>query len=343
MSNVIESGIGTLNYGKQTAKGTVATAATTTVGFDRPKWFDGVLGAKKTLGEEEYIDGQRFGSPSQYVDTVGGDVGDITIQAQAENVGLYAAQLLGVDTVTGAADPWTHTITSAGTAGAWATWWQKVGATVGPQRELYSDSKIAKLTISCAEKQNVMHYAMKIASLNPGQVYTVDPAKTEATTDPYFWTETSGLVTFDGSVMSDVNEEIVEVDTGIKPYWANSITPSQLIEGKGTITSTLKTIVTDGMLAEYQKAIYGEASPAAGKTPVKTVFYAAASTVYEKSATRKVTITRPRIAIKPDEMAVGAQREGGEIPIAFGGTCLKEGATAALTIVALSGEKESYA
>lgn len=343
MSTVIESGQGALNYGKQSAKGTVATAATVTVGFDRPKWFDGVLSAKKTLGDEEYIDGNRFGSPVTYVDTIGGLVGTLTIQAQPENAALHTAQLLGVDTVTGSADPWTHTQTSAGTSGAWGTWWQKVGATVGPQRELYSDSKTAKLMLTCGEKQKVMHFALDIACLNPGQIYTTDPAKTEVATDPFYWPETSGSVEFDGSVFSDISEETLEVDTGMKPFYANELKPAQLIEGKGTIVSTLKTVVTDVTLAEYRKAIYGEASPAAGKVPVKTVFYASAKSTYTKSATRTFTIERPRIAVKPDEMAVGPQREGGEIDIAFGGSCLKEGSTPALTIIALTGEEKSYA
>ena len=343
MSEAIESGIGSLNYGKQTAKGTVATAATVTTGYDQPKWKDGMLGSKKTLGQEEYVDGQRFGSPAEYTATIGGLVGTVTIQPQPENVGLYAAQLLGVDTVTGTVDPWTHTITSAGTSGAWGTWWQKVGANVGPNRELFSDSKIAKLVINCADKQNVMHYAMDVASLNPSQVYEVDPAKTQATTDPYYWTETVGALTFDGTVFSDINEEITEIDTGIKPYWGNDIRPAQLIESKGTIVSTLKTIVTNVTREKYLKALYGEVAPAVGKQPVKAVFYAAAKTVYEKSATRKMTVERPKIAVKPEEMALGALAEGGEIPISFGGNCLKEGATAALTIIVLSGEEKSYA
>jgi hypothetical protein len=343
MTEVIESGVGTVNYGKQSAKGVVATAATTTVGYDQPKHQAGGLQAKKTLGSEEFTDGSRFASASQFTDMIGGEVGDLTIQAQPENAGLYGAQLLGVDTVTGSSDPWTHTITSAGTSGAWATWWLKVGANVGPNRELYSDSKIAKLVMNCSDKQNVVHYAMSIQSCNPAQVYAVDPAKAQAATDPYYWTETSGAITFDGKVNSDVSEEIVEIDTGLKPYWGNDIRPAQLIEGKGKIISTLKTLVTNEGREEYLKALYGEVAPAAGKQPVKAVFYASAKTVYEKSATRKMTIERPRIAVDPANMEIAPKPEGGEIEISFGGECLKEGGTPALTLIVLSGEEKSYA
>jgi hypothetical protein len=342
MATVIESGIGTLNFGKQASKGTPALAATTTTGWNRPKWFEGELGAKSTLGSEEYVDGQRFGSPANYVDTIGGMVGTITIQAQAENAGLYFSQMLGTDTVTGAGDPFTHTIVSSTTSGGWGTWWQKVGSAVGPVREMYSDTKLAKLVMNCGEKQNVMHYAMDLASLNPAETFTVDAAKTEDATDPYYYTETEGAITFDGSVFSEVNEEMLEIDAGLKPYYANAAIAVQLIEAKGTIVRTLKTIVTDETLKKYRKALYGEEAPAAGKKPVAKVFYAAVKTVYTKLATRKVTFETPKVAIKPEEMAIGAQREGGEIPISFGGDCLKEGATAALTVIALSAEPTTF-
>ena len=50
MAIAIESGIGTLNYGRQTAKGAIATAATTAVGYNRFKWQGGALAPKKQLG-----------------------------------------------------------------------------------------------------------------------------------------------------------------------------------------------------------------------------------------------------------------------------------------------------
>lgn len=343
MTTVIESGIGTLNYGKQAAKGTKAVAATTTVGYDRPNWFDGVLKSGKGYGEEPFIDGQRFASPAVYTDKLGGDVGELTVQVQPENAGLYAAQILGVDTVTGSADPWTHTITSAGTSGAWGTWWLAVGSAVGPEKAVYWDTKIGKLMLQVGRDQKTMHYALSIMALKPAEVFTTSPAKAAVTTDPYLWTEVTGAVTFDGTVDSEANEETLEIDTGMDGYWGDDIFPAQLIEKKGTIVRTISSIITDATLLKYRKAIYATTTPTAGTLPVKDVFYAAASTVYTRSATRTMTITTPRVAVRPDDMEVGARREGGEIPIQFGGSCLKSGATAALTIVVLSGESGSYA
>lgn len=343
MSIAIESGVGTINYGRQSAKGTPATAATTTVGYNRPKWDSGQLKSGKTNGRASYIDGNRFSSPQSYVDKVGGEVGTLKVFVQPENAGLYGAAALGVDTVTGSADPWTHTITSAGTSGQWGTWWQKVGASVGPQREMYSDSKIGKLSLKAATADKIMQYEITVFSLNPAEVYTVDAAKAEDSSDAFLWTETGGAVTFDGSVTSDVNEETLEIDTGMEPYWGNDIAPSQLIEKRGSITSAVATIATDVTLGQYRKAIYGNASPSLGDKPTKDVYYASLVTVYTRSATRKVTITRPRMEVKPDEMVIAPISGGGPSAISFGGECLKSGATPALTMVVLSGDATTYA
>jgi hypothetical protein len=343
MTQVIEAGIGRLNYGKQTLKGTIAVAATTTAVYSRVKWFDGMLGAKATLGEEEYIDGNRFGSPSEYVDVVGGSVGTVTIQSQPTTGALFLGQLLGKDTVTGSVDPWTHTITSGGTSGSYGTWWQRTGETIGPIKEAYFDSKISKLAMTCSDKQNPMHYAMDILCLQPAETYTTEPAKTEDASDPYYWTESEAAgvskVELDGVAFSEVNEEVLEIDTGMKAYWGNSQKPSQLVEGKGTIVRAFHMIATDEAI---KKSLYGEEAPAAGKQPAKAVFYAVMKSVYEKSATRKITFESPRVAIDAKDLAIGAQREGGEIPLVFAGKALKGvSAEPALTVVALSADETS--
>ena len=343
MATVIESGIGTINYGRQSAKGTAATAATTTVGYDQPKWAGGHLSPNKKLGNAEFIDGSRFGSPSTYTDAVGGEVGSLSLQLQPENAGLYAAAILGVDTVTGASDPYTHTITSAGTSGHWATWWQKVGSSVGPERQRFSDSKIAKLALSSTFADKVLKADLDIQSLSAAQTFSTDAAKSQNTSDPYFHTEATGTFSVDSTVINEVTESMLEIDTQMKPFYGDSIAPLQLIEGKGLITSSVKSIVTDDTLGKFRKAVYNAASPSSGTDPNSAVFYAAISQTYTRSATRTLSISAPRVAIDPATMNVAPKPEGGEIELTLGGTALKNGATAALTIVALSGDATTYA
>jgi hypothetical protein len=343
MATVIESGIGTINYGRQSAKGTIATAATTTVGYDQPKWSGGHLSPNKKLGNAEFIDGSRFGSPSTYTDSVGGEVGSLSLQLQPENAGLYCAAILGVDTVTGASDPYTHTITSAGTSGHWATWWQKVGSAVGPERQYFMDSKIAKLALSSTFADKVLTADLDIQSLTAATTYATDAAKTQNSSDPYFHTEATGSFSVDSLVINEVTEAMLEVDTMMTPFYGDSIAPLQLIEGKGMITNSVKSIVTDDTLGKFRKAVYNAAAPTSGTAVNKAVFYAAMTQTYTRSATKTLTVTCPRVAIDPATMNVAPKPEGGEIELTLGGTALKDGSTAALTIVALSADATTYA
>ena len=343
MATVIESGIGTLNYGRQSAKGTPATAATTTVGYNQPKWAGGFLSPNKKLGNAEYIDGSRFGSPSTYTDSVGGEVGSLSLQLQPENAGLFSAAILGIDTVTGASNPYTHTISSAGTSGHFSTWWQKVGSSVGPERQRYSDCKIAKLALSSTFADKVLKADLDIQCLSAAQTFSVDAAKTQDTSDPYFHTESTGSFSVDSTTINEVTDSMLEIDTMMKPFYGDSIAPLQLIEGKGLITRSVKSIVTDDTLGKFRKAVYNSATPSPSTDPNSAVFYAAITNVYTRSATQTLTITTPRVAIDPATMDVAPRPEGGEIELTLGGTALKNGATAALTIVALSADATSYA
>jgi hypothetical protein len=343
MGVAIESGIGALNFGRQSAKGTAATASGTTIGFDRPKWEAGHLNANKSLGSQEYIDGQRFASPSMYVDSVGGEVGSLTLQMQPENIGLYCAQILGVDVVTGSADPWTHTITSAGTSGGWGTWAQKVGSAVGPSRQLFTDAKIAKLGLTSSFGEKVLKAEMDIQAISAAKTYTTDWTKAETASDPLLHTEASGSFVVDGLTLGEITEAMVEVDTQMKPYFGDSITPLQLIEGKGMISRSWKTICTDETLLKFNKAIWGSASPTAGTAPANSVFYASMAQTFTRSANRTVTITTSNVAIDPATMDVAPKPEGGEVELTMGGRCLKSGGTPALQIVVLSGDATTYA
>jgi hypothetical protein len=344
MTEVIESGVGAINFGRQSARGSVATAATTTVGYNKPKVADGTgLKGAKTLDNEEYVDGNVWGSPTNFTKSVGGEVGTVVVQTQPENAGLYFAQMLAVDTVTGAGDPFTHTITSAGITAAYGTWWQKVGSAIGPEREVYWDSKINKLTWEIGQEQYVGHQTMDIMALKAAEVFATDPAKTEDTSDPFLWSEVTGAVTFDGTVDTDCDGEVLELDKGMEAHWGDSHEPAQLVSKKGTIIRTIKSIVTDGTLLKYRKALYNNTAPSTGTRPVKTVFEAAATTLYTRSATRTLSISTPRIAVNPQDMAIGPMAEGGKIPIEFTGMCLKSGGTPALTVVVLSGDATTYA
>lgn len=344
MTTAIESGVGYLHYGKQPAKGTMATAATTGVGYNRLKHQGGGLDPKKVLGNEEYSDGNRFASPTVFVQSTGGQVGTVTLQAQPENIGLFYAQILGTDTITGAGDPYTHTITPNNAGGAWGTWWQKMGQAIGPMKFVFWDSKIGKLTQNSPRDRNVVHLELDVVALKPGEIFTTDPAKAEDASDPYLLTEATGALTFDGTVISEIEDSMVEVDAKVEPFLGDQVETLQLIEGKGVITRSFDAIVTDDTILKFNKAQYNATAPAGGTRPGSVVFEAACSQVFTRSATRTATVTTPKVEVDPANFEqMGPRPEGGKIPVKFGGICKKSGATPALTVVVLSADASAYA
>jgi hypothetical protein len=343
VSTILDSGTGKLNYGRQTAKGTKATAATTTVGYNQPKWRDGGLGPNMATASERFVDGQRFGSPAIFIDTAAGQVGTLTIQAQPENAGLFPAQILGTDTVTGSADPWTHTIITSTAQGKWGTWWLKVGSEVGPSRIAYWDSKLTKLVMNCGQQQKPMHFDLEILALTV-ESFATDAAKTEDATDPYYFTESEGALELDGAVIDSIQGEVFEVDTNPTPQYANSIAPFGIVEGEPFVATTLATVFTDATLKKFNKVVFGSEAPGAGVPLVTAVTSMTVKTKYKKSATRTFTIERPNVAVDTKDLKTEAKPDGGTVPLAFTGHCRKGvSAEPAVTVIALSGDSTTYA
>ena len=68
----------------------------------------------------------------------------------------------------------------------------------------------------------------------------------------------------------------------------------------------------------------------------------ALESLYTRSANRTFKITTPKVAVSPAAFEVFPRPACGKIPVAFGGTCLKSGLTAAMTIVAKTADATSY-
>ena len=336
----IESGIGTLHIGKQTAQGSVK--ATGDAGWQRVKWAGGELRAAKEIGSEEYVDGQRFGSPAMFTQKAGGEVGTVEVQAQIGSTAAMWAWLLGSDTVTGGSDPYTHTITSAGTAGSYVTLRKKVGANVGPVREVYWDAKFSRGSWNAGGDQMVAHSEFDVMALKAAEFSLTDPATAETTDDPVVWTEVDGQAKLNTVQLDEISGETVEVQTNMEPFWGDAVLPAALVEGKGEITRQMRTIVTAETIKQLYNAIYGTQTPTGGTTVTNTVINLDMDTKYVRSASRDWRIWTPRVAVDPADMRVSPLPEGGAVELVFSGRCRIDGANPALTHVVRNGDSTSY-
>ena len=112
--------------------------------------------------------------------------------------------------------------------------------------------------------------------------------------------------------------------------------------GVGDIMRTLSAIVTDGTTPHLLNVLYGSTSPADLTDVTSDVVTLNVVTTWTQSASRTFSITTPKVTVNPSDWILGPKAEGGAREIAFGGRCQPNGATPAMTIVALTGDSAAY-
>lgn len=340
-ATAIESGVGDVWQCKQSTLGTIQAANDTGQKHLRVVG-DKALKAAKEHGSEEWVDGLAWGSPGIYVNTAGGEVGDLEFQAQPETAGWAFAQAIGSDVVTGASDPYTHTIATGSTSAALQTIRQQVGSAVGPWKNSFYDSRINKLTWNAGADQILAHITESILAMKSAEWFTTSPTAADSGTDPFNWHEAAGALTIDATVFNEVDGETIELDRKDSIHYGDSHLPVCFIAGKGEINRTFSALVTDNTLPVLKNALYSTTSPSNGTALSSTVQYVALESTYTRSASRSVKFTTPKVELKASDFEIGPRAEGGKIPVAFGGRCLKSGSTAALTVVAKTGDSAAY-
>ena len=341
MSQGIETGTGGLWIANQTTLGTIAatTAAST---LRLRKATDDSLKSNKTHGREPYVDGAAYDSSTPYVDVVAGDVGQFAFQAQIETGAALMARHVGVDTVTGASDPWTHTITTGTTNPVTQTIREKTGQAVGPYRAAWYDAVLNTLTWNCGHDQNVARITANVQALKAAEISsTTDPTATDSGTDPWRWGEANGAVTIGGTAFPEFSGETLSMDRGWTTYQGDNIEPVFFVPGRGAINRTFAGGVTDTLLPQLLLALYGSSTPAVATRPTSQPSTVALKTVYTRSGTRTLTIDTPKVEVRPDDIIIGTQPQGGLRPVAFGGQALA-GGSPMLTVTALTGTSTSY-
>jgi hypothetical protein len=338
--NPIESVSGDVWQVKQAALGTIAAPSATGTQHLR-KVGDGALKAAKTYGSEEWVDGKTWGNPGMFVDSVGGDVGDVELQGQITSAGFLFAQIIGGDTVTGTTPDYTHTLTCGAAHGAYQTIRQKVGASIGPWRQSFFDAKINRLTMNIGQDQKVMRLVENIWALKAANWFTVDPTAADDGTDPYNWSEGTSAHKIDTVTFNEIDGETFELNRNLDVFRGDSPAPVAIIPGKGEGMRTFSALVSDNTIPLIQSALYGTTTMSDGLAVNSLVNTIAMESTYTRTAARSLKITTGKVVVDPQDFEVGPRAEGGAIPVAFGGRCL-ESSGAIAVIVAKTGDSAAY-
>jgi hypothetical protein len=349
MTQPIESGQGGVWQVRQTTLGTIQPAADS--GMKRlRKVGTNAFKAAKILGSEAYVDGQAFASPEQFIDSIGGEVGSVTCQGTIATSGFQFAQVIGVDVVTGTTPDFTHTMASGNANGPYQTFYQQAGQSVGPINMSFWDALIGKLVYNCGQDQKPAHFEITPVALKAGNWFTSAPTTTDANTGTgvdqgtatWNWNEGVGAQTIDGVAFNEINGDTLEIDRKIGVYRGDSAAPACHTRPIGAMMRTMSAIVTDNTIPKLKTALYGTASPTDGMAASVAPSFVALKSVLTRSGTRSLSIDTPRVSVKPDDWELGPRDDAGTMPVTFTGDCLKNGSTAALTVIAKTADAGSY-
>lgn len=333
-----ESNVGTVVQGKQTALGT--KLAYNAAALRRLRLRDGGLKPIKEIGYEPYVDGSTFPDPTPYVTRLGGEVGDLTVQAQIETGGFLFAQLIGVDVVTGASDPWTHTSSTGNLLGGYQTIYQEMGDTQKVSLQFW-DALISKGVWRVGQDQMVAHFTETIRAMQAGAWNANSPSASDSATDPYLWSEVTTFATIDATSYGEVNGETLEVDRKLDDYQGDDVRPCCFVPTAGEITRSFSTIVSNNTLPILKSALYDTASPTDGTAVNATIKHVALGTKFVRSASRSIEIQTPKVVVDIGDLDLAPSPDGGAKNLTIGGRCRPSGGTA-LTVISKSGDNTAW-
>lgn len=335
---ILESNIYGLWWGKQTAKGTPLAVPT-----HRGVMVGGDFSVARDDGSENYSDLGMYGGRTDWVNSLTGTAEPV-LQATPEETAHLLYLMRGSEVVTPAAavpgppavpamSKRKYTPTSG--LGPFSTFYLRVGSTQ-VRRHQFNDSIITRIAIEASTANKAARVTPRILSLDPAQTFAADPAKVMPTDRPFLFTDLSqvgavaaatvdGSLVVDGTTFRGVTQFAFTADDAWEPVYGDDSRPYDFVQGTPTVTIATTVYADAAGMAQWNKLVYGSASPAAGTRPLRSIpaLGSFTGTLRQRDnlgahAGRELTIGIPGVkwAI-PD--APGPNPDGGTTEIALAG------------------------
>lgn len=324
---IAESNVYGLWVAKQTAKGTPAVTAT-----KKLIQVGGNVGMARTDGSENWSDGDRFGDSTDYVDSLAGN-GAPVIEAQPDSLAYLLWLYFGAEVVTGTTTK-THVFTPGVNGGFYTTWWKRVGLSM-ITRQKFNDMCIGGIRLEGSTANKIVKLTPTTLGMDPGEVFASDPVAvvskgvpgTPSDNLPFLYTEGKGAYNIDGTVFTGHTQFAIVVEDALSPVPGDDVVAYDFVPGVATVRLEAITLVLDtASAAQYNKIIYGTASPAPGAKPIRSLAGQALGS-YSADLTRngvgaaalqRCLIEVPGVKWTPD-MDIAPAPDGGPIELALAG------------------------
>lgn len=267
----LESNVYALWARKQSTKGTPATVT----GAKAFIQVGGDFSIDRNDGSEAWSDLERFGSQTDFVDTLQG-AGNPVIEGQPEPLAFLLYLYMGGETVTAGTLPDLsnkHAFAPNVNGGFLNTWWVRVGQNV-IRREQYYDCKIAGLTIEASTGSKVLHATPNIVCLSPAGTYAVaneptgvvDKAQLE---QPFLYTDGTGSYEVNDVVMTGQSQFSLTMDDALAPYYGDDVIPLDFVSGNPTIGVACTLLVDSLGMNQYWNRIFNTSPISTAVAPTK--------------------------------------------------------------------------
>jgi hypothetical protein len=264
---LLENRVYALWVGKQTAKG-----APNNNPSKRLIQVAGELGTAVDTGSENWSDLSKFGSVTQWVNSVLGN-GTPGIEATPTELAYLLWLFHGAESVSAIAGPPAasrHEFVPSLGGGHWATFATRMGQSI-IRRHQFNDCRIGQLVIEGSTGAKAVRVTPTVISLDPGEVRAADPAAAIPASVPFLYTDGAGAYEVDGDVFRGQSQFTLTLNEGLTPVYGDDTRPHDVAQGDAGATIAATLLLDSDANALWNEKVYGSAAPAAGSKPLSRV------------------------------------------------------------------------
>lgn len=288
----IPGNIADMPFALQSAKGSAASASQWRL------WLAGGSAPHSVMTKEDFLEttGGRMLSDS-YVSEARVE-GEPNLHVMPVSIVPLLYGVLGGKAVSGAEDPYTHTLT-AGTSVPYFTFWQMLGS---GKFEKFTDCIISKLKIH-GESGKPLVVTPTIMGLTPSYLAAAETTVSVEKTNRFLHYDGSAALKVEGSAVASIRSFDIEIDNGAEFIPGDSLSPNDVSIGRLSIVTTATMLVTDFDL--WERLMYASSTPSGGDAVTKTPLELAGSpaglsfTWTRVATTRILTCAIPRVQVDP--------------------------------------------
>lgn len=276
----------------QAAKGTPSTASSA-----RLLLMGGTIEGTKDVADVEESSANFLRSTS-YVGQVRGE-GTPSFAVRPSMISLLFYLAMGGKSVTGAADPYTHTNVLASPL-PWCTVWRRLSTGLF---ERFSDCKVNSLTLS-SEAGGILGVEVSFLSLRPAsQTAAEATAAVEGSSAVFVHHDGVGALKYEGVAAAEVGSFGLAIANNLALQQGDDVAGYDLVEQLRDITLTTAHTINDFNL--YRRWMYGASAPTNNTAPTRDVLELAGSPAgidfkWTRPGTpeRSIEILAPRVQVQ---------------------------------------------